>query len=157
MAASLNLVFPVARYTQGTFKAHGLSLACQPPLNLVCWGCKIHSRDIQGLESSKMPWLIPATSWEVHSRSCKELQGKCFRTISLSLVSSSYSVRKRFHMGFPCIRFDHVDCHVTVSNLLWDETIVPNVSGLGTSKWNKRSRLRFQTYDAAFPDVWYGF
>ncbi len=22
-------------------------------------------------------------------------------------------------MGFPYIRFDHVDCHVTVSNLLW--------------------------------------
>ncbi len=35
------------RVSQPSKDIHGLSLAYQPPINLVLWGCKIHSRVIQ--------------------------------------------------------------------------------------------------------------
>ena len=76
-----------ARYIHGTFKAHGMSLACHSSLNLARQGCKIHSWDIQGswqetckIGSCKKPWEIPVKSLR---DSLMVLQGVSSREITI--------------------------------------------------------------------------
>ncbi len=58
-------------------------------------------------------------------------------------------------MGFPYIRFDHVDCHVTVSNLLciwWElqfvcpSCTVPNFTPIGLNLTSSSARFSYCGY-----------